>query len=203
VPRPKQRTPELRHHVLSTAVGLLDRDGVAGFTARGVAREAHTSTPAVYELFGDKGGLLREVYFEGFRMLRREMAALTESDDSLADLLELARIYRAFIGHNRALAEAMFSRPFTEFDPGPSELQASSSVRIFVVSQVRRCLVDGRLQGDETDIAHALVSLVQGLAAAENAQRLGTSQASIDRRWDLAVRALLRGLSGGSPATRR
>jgi len=45
----------LRDHVLSVAVGLLAREGVAGFTARSVAREAQTSTPAVYELFGDKG----------------------------------------------------------------------------------------------------------------------------------------------------
>ena len=31
---------------------------------------AQTSTPAVYELFGDKAGLVREVFFEGFRLLR-------------------------------------------------------------------------------------------------------------------------------------
>ena len=46
MPRPKQRTPELRDHVLTAAIELLARDGVAGFTARSVAREAQTSTPA-------------------------------------------------------------------------------------------------------------------------------------------------------------
>jgi hypothetical protein len=29
----------------------------------------HTSVPAVYELFGDKAGLVREIFFEGFRRL--------------------------------------------------------------------------------------------------------------------------------------
>jgi AcrR family transcriptional regulator len=201
MPRAKQRTPELRHHVLSVAVDLLHHDGVAGFTARSVARHAQTSTPAVYELFGDKGGLLREVYFEGFRMLHRTLATLTTSDDSLTDLIRLAQTYREFLCENRVLSEAMFSRPFTEFDPGPSELAASSSVRLFVVAHVRRCITDGHLRGDETDIAHALVSLVQGLAAAENARRLGTSQGSIDRRWELAVRALLTGFGGRPAAT--
>ena len=65
MPRPKQRTPELRDHVLHVALATLAADGVTGFTTRNVARQAQTSTPAVYELFGDKAGLVREVFFEG------------------------------------------------------------------------------------------------------------------------------------------
>lgn len=75
MPKTKQRTPELRDYVMSVAVGLLAEQGVAGFTARGIAREAKTSTPAVYELFGDKWGLVREVFFEGFRLLRRYLGS--------------------------------------------------------------------------------------------------------------------------------
>jgi AcrR family transcriptional regulator len=71
VPRAKQRTPALRDHVLQVAVELLATSGVAGFTTRRVARVARTSTPAVYELFGDKAGLVRGVFFVGFRLLRR------------------------------------------------------------------------------------------------------------------------------------
>jgi AcrR family transcriptional regulator len=195
VPRAKQRTPELRDHVLSVAVGLLDREGVAGFTTRSVAREAETSTPAVYELFGDKSGLVREVFFEGFRLLRRRLGTLVDSDDPRADLVRLAQIYRGFIRDNPVLSDVMFSRPFTDFEPGPSELEASGSVRIFIVERVRRCVEPGLLRGDETDIAHVLVSLVQGMAAAENAGRLGTTRESVDRRWDVGVNAVLGGLS--------
>ncbi len=194
MPRAKQRTPELRDHVLSVAVELLVREGVAGFTTRSVARQAGTSTPAVYELFGDKCGLVREVFFEGFRLLRRRLETLADSDDSRSDLIRLVEIYRNFIRENPVLSEVMFSRPFTDFEPGPSELEASSSVRIFIVERVRRCIDAGILHGDETDIAHVLVSLLQGLAAAENARRLGTSHESIDRRWGLAVNAVLDGL---------
>jgi AcrR family transcriptional regulator len=181
--------------VLSVALGLLAREGVAGFTARSVAREAHTSTPAVYELFGDKGGLVREVFFEGFRLLGGQLEALSESDDPRADLLRLVAIYRGFIGDNLVLSQVMFSRPFTAFDPSQSELEASSSVRVVIVKCVSRCIDAGVLHGEETDIAHVLVALIQGLAAAENANRLGTTQESIDRRWTLAIDVLLRGLS--------
>src|SRR5215467_676533 len=60
MPRAKQRTAALRDRVLQVAVAMLASDGVAGFTTRRVAERAATSTPAVYELFGDKAGLVRE-----------------------------------------------------------------------------------------------------------------------------------------------
>ena len=73
MPRPKQRTPELRDRVLQVAVSTLNQDGLSGFTTRRVAEQAGTSVPAVYELFQDKSGLLRAVFFEGFRMLSRRL----------------------------------------------------------------------------------------------------------------------------------
>jgi AcrR family transcriptional regulator len=201
VPRPKLRTPELRERVLDTAVDLLARDGVAGFTTRGVAREAQTSTPALYELFGDRGGLLREVFFEGFALLRRELDALPRSEDPRADLIGLADVYRDFMRARPVLAQLMFSRPFADFDPSRAELQAGASVRTFIVERVHRATDAGVLRGDETDVAHVLVALVQGLVAAESAERLGSTQQSIDRRWRLALDAVLDGLSLNPPVS--
>jgi hypothetical protein len=43
-----------------------------------------------------------------------------------------------------------------------------------------------------------LVSLTQGLAATETAGWLGTSKASVERRWGTAVRAVLDGLRPGA-----
>lgn len=200
MPRAKQRTPELRDRVLAVALELLARDGAAGFTTRGIAQEAQTSTPAVYELFGDKGGLVREVFFEGFRLLRAGLETVTDSDDPRADLVELAEAYRHFVLENPVLAEVMFSQPFTDFQPGPAELQASASVRVHIVEHVRRCVEAGVLHGDETDIAHVLVALIQGLAAAENARRLGASRDSVDRRWRLGLAAVLDGFGAAGAA---
>ena len=206
MPRPKQRTPELRDRVLSSALELLASVGVAGFTARGVARAAQTSTPAVYELFGDKRGLVRELYFAGFRALHARLDSLADSGDARADLVATLALYRAFIRENPVLAEVMLSRPFSDFDPSEDELEASGAVRALIVERVRRSVEAGVLGGEETDLSHAIVALVQGLALAENARRLGTSAKSIERRWRLAIDALLAGLaptgSGGRKVTR-
>jgi len=196
MPRPKQRTPQLREHVLSSAVDLLAREGIVGFTARNVAREADTSTPAIYELFGDKGGLVREVFFEGFRLLGEDLDALPTSEDTRADLLRLLEVYREFMRKNPVLTQVMFSRPFSDFDPSRSELEASSSVRTLIIERVGRCIDAGALQGEQTDLAHVFVALTQGLAAAEIAERLGSTQESVDRRWRLAVEGMMHGLSG-------
>jgi AcrR family transcriptional regulator len=200
MPRTKQRTPELRERLLAVAVDLLAEEGAAGLTARSLAARAETSAPALYELFGDKSGVVRELYFEGFRQLSAVLAGLAETADPIADLWALAAQYRRFIRGNRELAEVMFSRPFTDFSPGPDEVAATSSVRVLIVGRVRRCIDLGLLRGDETDVAHVLVALMQGMAFAEAAGRLGTTTESIERRWRLAIGAALSGF-GSRPSS--
>lgn len=203
MPRLKERTPELRDRVLRVAVPMLEAGGVSGFTARRLAAQAKTSTPALYELFGDKGGLVREVFFEGFRMLRRRFDTLDDTPDPRADLVQVIGAIRSFVRENPVLAEVMFSRPFADFDPGTAETAAGGSVREFIVGRVRRCIDAGVIEGNETDIAHVLLALTQGLAGQENAGWLGTTESSVDRRWALAVNAALDGLGPATPRVRR
>ena len=198
MPRAKQRTPELRDRVLDAAVAVLS-EGVGGFTTRRIAQEAETSLPAVYELFGNKAGLVREVFFGGFRQLDRHLARLEETADPRADLEATFVGFRSFVTANPVLAQVMFCRPFAAFDPGPSDLAAGAATREFVLRRVRRGVDAGLFRGDETDIAHVLLALAQGLAAQESAGWLGTSPASRDRRWALAVRTALDGLAAAPP----
>ncbi len=195
MPRAKLRTPELRDRVLQVAVAMLAAEGAGALTARRVAEQARTSTPAVYELFGDKAGLVREVFFEGFRLLGQRFGALAESGDPRRDLVDVTRAFRGFVRDYPVLGQLMFARPFAEFDPGPGEREAGRATREFVVARVRRCVEAGLIAGDPTDVAHVLLALCQGLAAQEAGGWLGTSAASRNRRWDLAAGSLLAGLS--------
>jgi len=198
MPPPKQRTPELGDRILSAAIGVLAEDGVAGLTARRVAREARTSPPAVYELFGDKGGLVRAIFFEGFRMLFRRLEGAVTADGPEA-LRQIALELRSFIGDNAELARVMFERPFADFDPGPQDLAAGAAVREFITGRVARCAESGVIAADPTDASHVLIGLVLGLAAQESAGWLGRSAASADRRWALGIEVLLGGLGRPLP----
>ena len=194
MPRAKQRTNELRERGVATALAVLAEEGVAGLTTRNVAIRAEASVPAIYEVFGDKAGLIREVFFEGFRMLGDALAALPPTDDPLAALEGLAKAYRRFVVANPVLAEVMFSRPFADFDPTTAEDKAGVYVRRIFVDHVQAAIDAGLIAGNSTDIALVFFGLLNGLAAAENARRLGSSQRSIDRRWKLGVTALFAGL---------
>ena len=194
MPRPKQRTPELRDRLLQVAVSILNADGLSGFTTRRVAEQAGTSLPAVYELFGDKPGLLRAVFFEGFRMLSRRLSAVPETNDAVADVQRLIPVFRRFCLDYPALARVMFSRPFQDFDPGPEEL-ASPSMREIFVGRIKRCIDAGLLTGDPLDIAHVLLALAQGLAVQEGGRWLGKSKASVNRRWEVGVTGILQGFA--------
>jgi hypothetical protein len=87
----------------------------------------------------------------------------------------------------------MFSRPFQDLDPGPDEPGAAPTVREILVGKVQRCIDAGLLAGDPVDVAHVLLALAQGLAIQEAGRWLGTSAASINRRWDVGVQAVLAG----------
>jgi AcrR family transcriptional regulator len=182
MPRAKLRTPELREQLVVAAIDTLAIDGIAGFTTRRVAGLAATSASAVYELFGDRAGLLREVYFEGFRRLRTALGA-DPTERPGRDLLELAMRFADWARANPALVEIMFTRPFTDFAPGARELEAVTSVRDLVVERVRRCVADGIMRGDPATLGHAVVALAQGLAAQERAGWLGNGAEAVERRW--------------------
>jgi AcrR family transcriptional regulator len=195
VPRVKHRTNKLRERGVATALAVLAEEGVTGLTTRNVARRAGASVPAVYEVFGDKAGLIREVFFEGFGMLGDALGALPPADDPLEALERVAEGYRVFVGANPVLAQVMFSRPFADFDPTTAEDKAGVKVRKLFVERVQAAIDAGLIAGDPTDIALVFFALLDGLAAGENARRLGSSSQSVDRRWRLGIAALFAGFT--------
>lgn len=196
MPRPKQRTPALSASVLRTMLELVETEGVS-LTARSVAAAADTSPAALYELFGDKAGLLRAVFFEGFRQLAEIVEAVATTPDPEADLVSTLAATRRFALDRPMLFELMFARPFAEFRPSPDDQAAAAVVYRTVMSMVDRCLASGVLVGDRIDIAHVLIATNRGLIAAELAGVLGSSPSSSERRWAFGVQTVIAGLGTG------
>jgi len=196
----KQRTDALHERGIASALAVLAEDGVSGLTTRTVARRAEASVPAIYEVFGDKAGLIREVFFQGFRMLGDELAGVAPAADPVEALRRLAEAFRQFVVANPVLAQIMFSRPFADFDPTTEDNRAGAKVRKIFDHHVQVAVDAGLIAGDPTDIAHVFFAFAEGLAAAESAQRLGTSKRSVDRRWRLGLDVLIKGLSPGPAA---
>jgi uncharacterized protein (TIGR00369 family) len=194
VPRLKQRTAALRERGLASALAVLAEQGPAGLTTRTVAHRAEASVPAIYEVFGDKSGLIREVFFEGFRMLGDELAAVPPAGDPVTALRRACDAFRRFVTANPVLAQVMFSRPFTDFEPTAEDNKAGLRVSEVFVHHARLAVDAGLLAGNPADIAHLFFAFAEGLAAAESAHRLGGAEQSVDRRWSLGLDALVEGL---------
>jgi AcrR family transcriptional regulator len=194
MPRAKLRTETMREEVLTAAMDLLERDRLL-VTARAVAAAADTSTAAVYELFGDKAGLLRAVFYEAFHQLRDALGAVPSTPDSRADLVALLRATRVFATRHPMLFEIMFARPFAELKPDASDVDAAADVMRMVLGAVRRAIDARILAGAPRDVAHVLVAANRGFLAAELSGLAGSTPASVERRWTLGIDALLDGLA--------
>ena len=106
-----------REHDEKTAAALLDAaeriiaaEGVDALALREVARDAGTTTRAIYSLFGSKDGLLGALGVRAFNLLQREIEALPASDRPADDLIEVALIYRRFALEHPALFSIAFHR---------------------------------------------------------------------------------------------
>ena len=106
-----------REHDESTAAALLDaaeqtiaQDGVDALSLRELAREAGTTTRAVYTLFGSKDGLLGALGVRAFNLLQRELEALPASDEPTDDLVDAALVFRRFALEHPALFSIAFHR---------------------------------------------------------------------------------------------
>lgn len=201
MPRTKLRTADLREDLLQQAVAVLEGEGPVALRARRVASAAGTSTGALYELFGDKTGLVRAIFYEGFRMLANVLERVPLTDHARADVVALLSASRAFALEHPMLFEVMYARPFGEFDPTGDDLRVAGRLYELVVRQVKRWLSDAQAQTDPVDAAHALIALNRGLIATELAGLLGRSRKSTERRWRLAVHTQLDGLAAAVPGT--
>ena len=189
--RPKLRDAQLRERILHSALELLEAEGVGAVTTRAVARRAGTSAPAIYELFGDKTGLVRALFFEGFRQLGDAYGAIALTDDPVGDLHATANAFRRFALERPKLFLIMFSQPFASFEPTPAERRLGETTRHFVTARIRRAIDSGDLGGDAGDLEHTFVGLALGLATQETGGWLGSSRSACDRRWRKGFDALL------------
>ena len=194
--RPKLRTADVRDDALRCALDLLEQEGPPAVSARRVAASAGTSTAALYEFFGDKAGLLRAAYGEGFAALRDALDAVERRRRPPARARGAARRRAALRARERPmLFELMYSRPFAEFSPGPADRDAAVGVyRTIVGARCGSWLRAAGHAASATEAAHVLVAAHRGFVMTELAGIAGNSRASIDARYRRGVDAVLDGL---------
>ncbi len=142
--------PEIRQRLLDSAARVLSEEGSSALSARRLAREAGTSTMAVYTYFGGMPGLVRAVAEEGFARLAEHLAAVPRTEDSLEDLRGLGAAYRQSALANPHLYSVMFGSLAPDKPAAPGESGAEA--------EIGRYTFDVLIEGVERIIDDAIVS---------------------------------------------
>ena len=186
---------ELRRTLVDAGGRLLAAEGPSALSTRRVAHQAGVSSTAVYSLFGDKAGLVREMFLAGFERLADALAGVPRTADAVADLRALGEAYRANALANPHLYELMFGQPVPEFLP---DAETTASIRPtfdLLLAAVSRCLEGGAFQpAAPHDVAVQLNALVHGLCSLELRGTLGDTDTA-GRYWRRAFDTMIRGLT--------
>ncbi|SEP20817.1 TetR/AcrR family transcriptional regulator [Amycolatopsis saalfeldensis] len=162
-----------RRRFLDAALAVLTDRGVAGLTVRGVAEAAGASTITVYTRFGGRTGLLDALYERAFDLMREQLLDVPpETEDGLADLIEVALAYRRFALENPARYALMYERSVHDFDPDP-DLRTAVMRTTFVmfVDKIRRISEPGM---DLQQLGYLLWTSMHGLVSVELTMRSQT-----------------------------
>jgi AcrR family transcriptional regulator len=188
-----------RQHDESTATSLLDageqliaEEGPEALSLRDVARNAGTTTRAVYTLFGSKEALLGALGIRAFELLAQKIDAFPTTDRPENDLAELGLVFRRFATEHPAL----FAVAFHHADPAvwPRFRPAASEALAVLHKRFEPLAAAGRL-GDRSVFEAALQfrALCEGLAWVE--LRGNSATPDPETVWRSAVHALIAGFA--------
>ena len=204
--RPREHDEHTRAALLAAAERIVAEHGPAGLSVRAVSRAAGTTTRAVYSLFGSKDGLLVQALARGaFEFLHTEIAKLDETDDPVADLVDVGvLVFRRLVCEHPALYRIAFQRVVPGLEAGPELTATREQAWNQLVAKVERLRPSGYL-GDKPAPEAALEfnAMMEGLANAElrGAVLRLLPEGNEERAWQTALASLVRGFpSSSTPA---
>jgi AcrR family transcriptional regulator len=195
--RPRLHNEETGAALRAAAERIVADGGAGALSVRAVADEAGTTTRAVYSVFGSKEGLVDALAQTAFEFLHAEIAKLRETDDPVADLVDLAvKVFRRLALEHPALYRIAFQRVVPRLRAGPELSAARERAFTQLQTKIRRAEEAGLLgRTSVRDATITFVAILEGLANAELRGRtlpilpLGEEE----QAWHRALMNLFRG----------
>ncbi|MCI2416120.1 TetR/AcrR family transcriptional regulator [Saccharopolyspora sp. K220] len=165
--RPRTHDEALRRTLIELAATVVFEGGVKELSLRRLAREAGTSTTAIYSLFGNKAGLLDSVYRDAAKQFAARLALVGTTDDPAEDVVRLGLAYREHALTSPHLYAVMFSDRVVDFDLSAAQKDEAAETFEPLVGAIRRAQASGQFKSASAEhialscwaMAHGLVSL--------------------------------------------
>jgi AcrR family transcriptional regulator len=157
---------ELRSALIAAALVMLERDGPAAITLRGLARVLGVSPMAPYHHFDDRAALLAAVAAAGFdRLTQRKIESQAqESDAPKSSLIAGTASYVAFVIENPNLFRLMLSNEFADQHRYPDLRRAAAAPAGLLISRIGDLLAGtGQTALSPRDCAQMLWGFAHGI----------------------------------------
>lgn len=147
--------------IVDAAWDVARREGIAGLTLRGLARELGLSQPSLYEYFDSKHALYDALFDDGNRQLLERLDALRLPKDPRRAVKAFMRAFTELALENDARRQLLFQRPIPGFEPSPASYGRAEQVLARGVSLLAAAGLD-----DPGDI-DCFIAMVAGLIDAQ------------------------------------
>lgn len=138
-----QHAQLLRDNIIEVAASIMQEHGPEAVTIRKVAEKMECPTKVIYNLFGSKEGLAKELFLEGCLLLADAFQEVPEHGDLKQRLHDLGQAYWEFSRNYTSYYMVMFGGAFSEFKPQEDSFQAT----VTALQQVTALVVQAMEQG--------------------------------------------------------
>lgn len=138
-----QHAEMLKLNIIEAAATIMQEQGPDAVTIRRVAEKMECSTKIIYNLFGSKDGLARQLYLEGCKLLAAAFEEVPAQADLQQYLRELAEAYWQFSKNHTSYYMLMFGGAFGDFKPGADSLQATITALQQLITIISQAIEQG------------------------------------------------------------
>lgn len=196
VDTPRRKLDATGKTLLSAASELLASEGPTALTVRRISAAAHVSTMSLYDRFGDKNGVVDELFIAGFEELSKAVSRASQKADSPLDALAAGlKAYRRWALANRTHCSVMFGGVFADYMPSPLAQVIAQQAFEILVEGVRKAMDAGALRSqDPLAVASSLWASTHGHVVLELAG-VGEGVGLTAQHFDVTLTTLLRGFA--------
>ncbi|MBA4174128.1 MAG: TetR/AcrR family transcriptional regulator [Hyphomicrobium sp.] len=163
---------ELKELILVAATELIERDGLAGLSAREIARRIGYSPGTLYNVFENLDALVLTIEARLLDRLAARLGELPHQETPEARVLALARAYLAFTHENPKLWNLLFEHHMPAGKAVPSWYQTKLDGLMTRIEEAVAPLVDTRDPIAPKRAARVLWSGVHGITSLSTADKL-------------------------------
>ncbi len=158
---------DLRAALIDAALEMVDEEGMAGLSIRGLARRVGVTHSAPYRHFDDKGALIAAMAEEGFKKLHSCMLeAVAEQSDAASRFFASGLAYVRFAVDHTPMFRVMFCAQVRDRGRYPALADAHAGAYRLLVELIEECQQVGLIHaGPSEGPATAAWALVQGLSS--------------------------------------